>query len=228
MFWNGKVWVVQKCPSWMLGAIKNSVAIGSPHGPYLLFEKKTWKFQKISPCFLDRRCFSDVFFRIKDHWIPYQGETTFSVFFSEVKVAKQVHLVAAVVVAVVVEEPFLLHLQKLLPPLVGGFNPSEKNQSTWESSPIFGVKIKKYLSCHRSLVLFMFRFFSNFTGRRGCNWRWWHFGSHTMTPGFLNSFKIYHLQGQTQAQRSRAGSLLHFLCYKVSKPGRMKEAHHNY
>ena len=29
--------------------------------------------------------------------------------------------------------------------LVGGFNPSEKYESKWESSPIFGVNIKKYL-----------------------------------------------------------------------------------
>ena len=27
--------------------------------------------------------------------------------------------------------------------LVGGFNPSEKYQSNWKSSPIFGVKIPK-------------------------------------------------------------------------------------
>ena len=33
--------------------------------------------------------------------------------------------------------------------LLGGFNPLEKYESKWESSPIFGVKIpKKYLSCH--------------------------------------------------------------------------------
>ena len=33
--------------------------------------------------------------------------------------------------------------------LVGGWtNPFEKYSSNWESSPIFGVNIEKYLSCH--------------------------------------------------------------------------------
>ena len=36
--------------------------------------------------------------------------------------------------------------------LVGGFNPSEKYESNWTSSPIFGMNIKRYLSCHHLVM----------------------------------------------------------------------------
>ena len=43
--------------------------------------------------------------------------------------------------------PFQKGIPGIQTKLVGGFNPF-KNESKWESSPIFRMKINKYLSCH--------------------------------------------------------------------------------
>ena len=103
--------------------------------------------------------------------------------------------------------------------LVGGFNPFEKYQSNWIISPIFGVKRKKYLSCHHLENLWLNILLA--AKNRRCRHQRLEVQSH---PWLWAQLLVQRLIGTETIGKHCKGWLLHSAWAGVG-PGEMAEIH---